>query len=79
MSYTSVITVSPSTKAEAMEATRVTAGLTPGSLVAVQTVDPVTHLRSARHVGKNVFTDTKRDILANSVIQSNVASLLDQV
>ena len=79
MPYTSIITVSPSTKTEAVEAIGGTAGLTPGSLVAAQTVDPVTHLRSARHMGKNVFTATKRDTLANSVIQSNVASLLDQV
>ena len=50
-------------KAEAVEAIGVTAGLTPGSLVAVQSVDLVTHLGSARHMGKNVFTATKRDIL----------------
>ena len=79
MPYTSIITVSPSTKAEAVEAIGATAGLTPGSLVAVQTVDPVTHLRSARHTRKNVFTATKRDILANSVIWSKLGSLLDQV
>ena len=73
------LTVSPGTKAEAMEAIGVAAGLTPGSLVAVQTVDPVTHRRSVRHTEKNVFTATKRDILANSVIRSNVASFLDQM
>ena len=76
MPYTNIITVSPRTKAEAVEAIGVTAGLTP---VAVQTVNPVIHLRSARHKGKNVFTATKRDILANSVVPSNVASFLDQM
>ena len=68
MPYTSIITVSPSTKTEAVEAIEVIAGVTPGSLVAVQTVDSVIHLKSARHMGKNVFTATKRDILASSVI-----------
>ena len=55
------------TKAEAVEAIGITAGLTPGSLVGVQTVDPVTYLRSVRHTGKNVLTATEKDILANSV------------
>ena len=38
----------PNTKAEAVEAIAVTAGPSPGSLAGVQTVDPVTHLRSAK-------------------------------
>ena len=55
MPYASKITVSPSTKAEAMEAIGVTAGLTPGNLVAVQTVDPVTHLKKWKAYGKECF------------------------
>ena len=51
--------VNLSTKAEAVEAIGVIAGLNLESLVGVQIVDPVTHLRSAKHTAKNVFTATK--------------------
>ena len=70
---------SPNTKAEAMEAIGVTAGPSQGSLVVVQTVDPVTHLRSAKHMAKNVFIATKRNILANFVSPNIRASHLDQM
>ena len=70
---------SPNTKAEAIEAIGVTAGPNPGSLVGVQIVDPVTHLKSVRPMARNVFTATRKGILASFVIQNNVASLLDQM
>ena len=79
MPYISVITVSPFTKAEAVEAKGATAGPSPGSLAGVQIVDPVTLLRSVRPMTKNVFTATRKDILASFVLQNNVASLLDQM
>ena len=79
MPYIRETIVSLSTKAEAMKAIGVIAGLNLESLAGVQIVYPVTHLRSAKHTAKNVFTATKRDILASFVIQSNVASHLDQL
>ena len=42
-------------------------------------VDPVTHPRSARPMARNVFTATKKDILASFGIQNNMASHLDQM
>ena len=62
-----------------MEAIGVTAGPNPGSLVDVQILDPITDLRSVRPMARNVFTATRKDILASFVVQSNVASLLDQM
>ena len=38
-----------------MEAIEVTAGPSPGNLAGVQIVDPVTHLRSAKLMAKNVL------------------------
>ena len=64
---------------QVVEAIQVTAGPSPGSLVGVQIVDPVTHLRSVRPMARNVFTATRKDILASFVVQNNVASLLDQM
>ena len=48
-----------STKAEAMEAIGVIAGPNLENLVGVQIVDPVTHLRSAKHMAKNVHCHKK--------------------
>ena len=79
MSYIRKKAVNLSTKAEAVEAIGVIAGPNLENLVGVQIVDPFTHLRCAKHMAKNVFTATKRDILASFVIQSNVASHLDQM
>ena len=79
MPYIRETIVNLSTKAEAMEAKEVIAGPNLENLVGVQIVDPGTHLRSAKHMAKNVFTATKRDILASFVIQSNMASHLDQM
>ena len=70
---------SPNTKAEAVEAIGVTAGPSPESLAGVRIVDPVTHLRSERPMARNVFTATRKGILASFVIQNNVASLLGQM
>ena len=47
-----------------------------GSMAGVQIVVPVTLPKNVRHTAKNVFTATRKDILANFVIQSNVESLL---
>ena len=79
MPYIGEIAVSLNIRAEAVEAIGVTAGPSQGSLVGVRIVDLVTHLRSAKLMAKNVFTATRRDILASFVIQSNVASHLDQM
>ena len=77
MPYINIASVN--TKAEAMQAIGVTAGPSPGSLVGVQIVNPVTHLKSVRPMARNVFIATRKDILASFVIQNNVASLLDQM
>ena len=79
MPYIREIAVSLNIRAEAEEAIGVTAGPSPGSLAGVQIVDPVTHLRSARPMAKNVFIATRKDILASFVIQNNVTSHLDQM
>ena len=57
-----------SQKAEAVEAIEVIADLNLGSLVLVQIVVPVTCPGSVKHIAKNVFTATKRDISVNYVI-----------
>ena len=64
-----------SQKAEAMEAIEVIADLSLGSLVLVQIVVPVTHPGSVKHMAKNVFTATKRDISVNYVIPDNMENL----
>ena len=53
MPYISIITVSPSTKVEAMEAIGVTVGPSPGSLVGVRIVDPVP--KKCKTYGKEYF------------------------
>ena len=79
MPYIREIAVSLNIRAEAEEAIGVTAGPSPGNLVDVQIVVPVTHLRSVKHMAKNAFTATIKDILASFVIQSNMASHPDQL
>ena len=67
------------TKVGAIEAIGVIADHNLESLAGVQIVDSVTQPRSAKLMAKNVFTATRRGILASFVIQSNVASHLDQM
>ena len=78
MPHIRIITASLNTKAEAMEAIGVTAGSNPGSLVDVRIVVPVIHPKSAKLMERNVFTATRKDILASFVTSNNVESLLDQ-
>ena len=79
MSYTRETIVNLNTKAGAVEAKGVIAGPNLESLAGVQIVDSVTHLRSAKLTAKNVCTATRRGILASFVVQSNMASHLDQM
>ena len=75
MPYINVVSLN--TKAEVVEAIGVIAGLNLKSLVDVQIVDPVSLPKNVRHMAKNAFTVTRKDILASFVILSNVESLLD--
>ena len=78
MPYIRETIVSQNRKVEA-KAIGVIAGLNVKSLAGVQIVDPVTLPKNARHTAKNVFTATRKDILASFVVPSIVASLLDQM
>ena len=78
MPYIRETTVSLNIRAEAVEAIGVTAGLNQEGLAAgVQIVVPVTLPKNIRHMTKNVFTATSKDILVSFVILSNLESLLD--
>ena len=80
MPYINETIVSLNTKAEAVEAIGVTAGLSPeDQVVGVQIVVPVTHPKNVRHMAKNVFTVIRKDILISFVVSSNMASLLDSM
>ena len=77
MPYISKTTVSPNTKAEAMEAIGVIAGPNLESLVGVPTVGPAIHPKSARHTAKSAFIAIRKVISVSFVIPSNVENLLD--
>ena len=72
-------TVSPSTKAEAMETIGVIAGLSLEAQVGVPTLGPAINPKSARHTAKNAFTVIKRDISISIVIPSNMENRQDPV
>ena len=75
MPYISKTTVSPNTKAEAVEAIGVIAGPNLESLVGVPTVGPAIHPKNARHMAKSAFTVIRKVISVSFVIPSNEESL----
>ena len=77
MPYISETIVSPSTKAEAVEAIGVIAGPNLESLVGVPTVGPAIYPKNARHMAESAFTVIRKGISVSFVIPSNVENLLD--
>ena len=77
MPYISETTVSPNTKAEAMEAIGVIAGPNLESLVSVPIVVLAIHPKGARHMAKSASIAIRKVISVRIAIPSNVENLLD--
>ena len=75
MPYITNITITITDLSQKAEAIGVIADLNLGSLVLVQIVVPVTCPGCVKHMAKNVFTATNRDISVNYVMPGNMENL----